>query len=489
MAKFIPSPYQQAVFDFIQKDTGSAVIEAVAGSGKTTTIVQALRLIPENKSVLFLAFNKSIANELKTRVPKHVRAATFHAQGFSAWMRRAGRNVQVDANKMKNIIRSIMPEEEQIMYRSFVSRLVGLAKNAGMGVLAQGTLNDWMGLVNHHDLELDHEEADYLIAIRHAQNALSSSIASANVVIDFDDMLYMPLIENATFYKNDFVFVDEAQDCSPLQLEILKKMLRPNGRLVAVGDSHQALYGFRGADSESMARIARNFQAQVLPLSVSYRCPKAVVKAAKDYCPHIEPFDGAVQGKVIDLNKVDKEFEHKPTDAVICRNTKPLISYAYSLIAQNIPVKIMGRDFGQGLISLIKKMKARGIDRLIKKLETYRAREIQKYLDKDDESRAQSVEDKVDSVITIIENLEENERTVPGLVRKIERLFTDDGSKDMLTLATVHKSKGLEWDRVFILGREDYMPSKWARKKWQKEQENNLIYVAYTRAKKELYLM
>jgi len=61
MSKFEPSPYQKAIFDFVATGTGSAVIEAVAGSGKTTTIVESLNLIPKTKQVLFLAFNKAIA--------------------------------------------------------------------------------------------------------------------------------------------------------------------------------------------------------------------------------------------------------------------------------------------------------------------------------------------------------------------------------------------------------------------------------------------
>ena len=60
MGAFIPSKYQRAVYIYIEKGKGNAVIDAVAGSGKSTTIVNALKLIPKNKRVLFLAFNKAI---------------------------------------------------------------------------------------------------------------------------------------------------------------------------------------------------------------------------------------------------------------------------------------------------------------------------------------------------------------------------------------------------------------------------------------------
>jgi len=71
MSKFTPSPYQQGIYDFITKGTGNAVVSAVAGSGKTTTLINALNLIPSELNVLFLAFNKSIAKELAERVPKN----------------------------------------------------------------------------------------------------------------------------------------------------------------------------------------------------------------------------------------------------------------------------------------------------------------------------------------------------------------------------------------------------------------------------------
>ena len=104
---FQPSPYQQNVFNFIANGYGNAVIEAVAGSGKTTTIIQALNLLPQNASVLFLAFNKSVVTELKTKVPRHVEVSTYHSVGFRAFRYvLRGRRINVDNNKVNNILRT-----------------------------------------------------------------------------------------------------------------------------------------------------------------------------------------------------------------------------------------------------------------------------------------------------------------------------------------------------------------------------------------------
>jgi superfamily I DNA/RNA helicase len=481
---FKPSQYQQDIFDFVQKENRSGIIEAVAGSGKTTTIVKALELIPSNKYVLFLAFNKAIAEELKSRVPSHVRAATFHSVGFGVW-RKGKDNIKIDPKKTWSLIREHLGETDQDLYGTFIFKMIGLAKGAGVGYLIPNDLAAWFRLADHYDVYLDSADANEQRGMELSQFILQKSIEAADQVIDYDDMLYMPLIKNMHFWQYHFVFVDEAQDTNPIQVALLKRMLKPGGRLIAVGDPHQAIYGFRGADSAAMNRIKEEFACIKLPLSVSYRCPQAVVKAAQKYVSHIEAHEDAPIGRV---GQVPPEFrlqDFKSNDAILCRNTAPLVNMAFTLLRNRIPCRLLGREIGSGLSSLVKKMKAKTINGLIDRLENYKDREIAKYVSKGQEEKAQVVEDKVLSLLTIIENLPENQRTVPALIKAIEDLFTDNG-QGFLTLSTVHKAKGLEWERVYILA-PNLMPSKWARKEWQMQQEINLIYVAYTRAKRELF--
>jgi superfamily I DNA/RNA helicase len=147
---------------------------------------------------------------------------------------------------------------------------------------------------------------------------------------------------------------------------------------------------------------------------------------------------------------------------------------------------VLGRDIGQGLISLVKKMKASSITDLISKLQSYRQRELKRAQAKGDEEKIAVLDDKLETLQVFID--EAGRISVETLIRQIESLFDDDGlGRQRITLATVHKSKGLEWDRVFILDAHKLMPSKWARQPWQRQQEKNLQYVAATRAKSELY--
>ena len=185
-----------------------------------------------------------------------------------------------------------------------------------------------------------------------------------------------------------------------------------------------------------------------------------------------------------EVNRIDsyKATDFTPADAILCRNTAPLIDQAYWLIGNHVGCKVLGREIGYGLIVLIKKMKAVSIDELEDRLTTYRDREIAKYTSKGQETKAGAVADRVECVFHVINHLTEDKRTISALIDSINSLFSDNGGA-RVTLATVHKAKGLEWSKVWLLDSAKLMPSKYARQEWQKKQETNLQYVAYTRAK------
>lgn len=487
-APFNPSTYQSAIFKFIRTGNGCALVEAVAGSGKTTTIVEALKMIPAADKVLFLAFNKSIAAELKTRVPPHVDAMTLNALGHRAWTKFAGRLCQLDSNKTRGIIDTALAEDEK-PNRAAITRLVAVAKSCGLvpntakdaAGLRADTLDEWSDLIDHFEIEV--EEKDKLTVIESARRVLKLSL-SRHDLIDFDDQLYMTVVFNAPLARYDWVFVDEAQDLSPIQHALLRKALKPGGRLVAVGDSKQAIYGFRGADSNSMDVLRQEFNCVRLPLSISYRCPRNVVDYAKHIVPHIEASDTAPDGTVMSMPQYS-ETDFAPDDMIICRNTRPIISLAYKLIARMVPVKVLGREIGQGLISLIERLRPQGIDGekgLVVKLDRWTAKEIERCMARGQEQKAEAAMDKADTIRTFIEFTQPE--TVAQLTAAIHSLFTDDG-RPATTLSTIHRAKGLEAPRVFVLD-PDLMPSRYARQEWQMEQEKNLMYVAYTRAKGQL---
>jgi len=305
-------------------------------------------------------------------------------------------------------------------------------------------------------------------------------------MVDFDDMLYFAVRDGLVLPKYDFIFVDEAQDTNAIQRAILRKLMNAGTRIIAVGDPAQAIYGFRGADSDSLDLIATEFNCTRLPLSISYRCPQAVVNFARQWVSHIEPAATAPEGSVEMLGTKWDSSVFQANDLVVCRTTAPVITLAYSLLKARVPVRVMGREIGQGLKNLINKQNAHTIDALVEKLEVYRTREVEKATAKMEDAKAEAINDKVDAVLCLIDGLDEGDRSINSLMSVIDTLFADGVNKTVL--ATIHKAKGLEADRVFWLN-SSACPAKWARQDWQKQQELNLCYVATTRAKSALILI
>lgn len=474
------SAYQERIFGFCTavSGAGNAVVEAVAGSGKTTTLVEAVRRISARSSSIFLAFNKAIANELASR---GVNARTFHSLVYGIVLHHVGART-INTNKLVDLVRDNLSERDVQLYKAFTIKLVGLARQLGIGCLVPDQEAVWCDLAEHHDLELDNDDADYSRAIDLSRKLLQASYDSDQV--DFDDLMYVAVRDGLTLPKFDFVFVDEAQDTNAIQRAILRKVMHTNSRLIAVGDPAQAIYGFRGADSDSLDLIAQEFNCTRLPLTVSYRCPTSVVEYARTWVSHIQPAPGAPAGTVSHRGTSWKPEDFVARDLIVCRTTKPLISTAYQLLRARVPAKVMGREVGRGLTSLINKMRAKGIDALVSKLQAYTRREVEKAVARGNDAKAEAVTDRTETILFMIDTLPETDRTIPNLVRTLESMFTDDAGNTVV-LATIHKAKGLEADRVYWLN-SSKCPSKWAKKEWQQQQERNLCYVAVTRARGEL---
>jgi hypothetical protein len=246
-----------------------------------------------------------------------------------------------------------------------------------------------------------------------------------------------------------------------------------------------------GADSDAVDQVKADFQCASLPLTVTYRCSKTAARYAQQWVPHIEPHEGNAQGS-LDTLTFDQfwngvEGRVGDGDAILCRNTKPLVELAFSLIRTGIGCHVEGRDIGKQLSNLASKWKVESCLALTKNLESYRLRETEKLVARKADYAIEALNDRIDTLFVIMDGCD----TVPQLLAKIDSLFKDtDGTvRSTVTLSTVHKAKGREWDRVFILGMEKLMPSKYARKAWELVQEDNLCYVAVTRCKRDLILV
>lgn len=504
MHDFTPSVYQSKIFKHIKKSKSSLVINAVAGSGKSTTIIKAVELVPKDKKILFCAFNKHIAVELQKRLPSHVKVQTLNGLGHGAWCRTADGPVRLNPHKNRDIFKSSDIQESFTLgalqkLNTTIIQLVRIGKVFGIvpddvadeydadGIL-EDTDQNWFDLMNHFDISfegsLEQQLNDKLLAIKAARMCLGISLDMWNE-IDFDDQLYMPVVYGSRFFKYDYVFVDEAQDVSTIQTIMLRSALkRPYGKLIAVGDRKQAIMGFRGSDVKSVDNIKKKFKAEELPLSICYRCGKNIVNEAKQLVPEIEHHESAVDGQVINAGTITPELikQINNDDLVICRNTAPLITTAFMFLKCDKPCFVLGRDIGKGVINLIKKMKVENVVDLRIKLSDWFKSEIKVAMETDNLGAIQRLEDRYTCANLFIEK--SGSSTVQGVIQCIETLFGDRSNKGVM-LSTIHKAKGLEANVVYFL--DSYLiPSKYAVQDWQKEQENNAKYVGITRAKEKL---
>jgi superfamily I DNA/RNA helicase len=499
---FSPSPQQADFLNWVSTGTGSCVLEAVAGAGKTTTLLEAVARTGGN--VAIMAYNKDIAAEISEKLAargidwKTARAGTVHSFGFGAYRKAYPRvTVDKDGQKVPGLILAAMGGDDAKAHplyhvRGDVAKLVSLAKQRAIGVL--GSIADaklWFDIIDHFDLfQIDAGEAgvDLKLAVRLGQHILNQNNAMTDL-IDFDDMVYMPLIRRVRFWRHAWIFVDEAQDTNPARRALVRAMLAPGGRVVAVGDRAQAIYGFTGADADSLDLIAQDFSATRLPLTTTYRCPKSVVAFAQQWVSHITCADTAPEGEVstIPYAALAQQADLDGSSAVLCRNTKPLVALAFQLIRAKIACKVEGRDIGKGLIKLATRWKrVTTLHGLEVALEGYQEREVTKALARKKEATAQAIVDQCDTLRVIIDTCRAEKRdSIDAVVATIEGLFADK-VKGILTLSTIHKSKGREWRNVYWLDRAGTLPSPYARQDWQRQQEDNLCYVAATRAKTRL---
>jgi superfamily I DNA/RNA helicase len=509
-AKHQPSPQQAAVYDWTSNGAGSAVIEAVAGAGKTTTLINLLDRTTGN--VAFMAYNKKIAEEIAVKAAplnlgNRVRIGTVHSFGFAA-LRTSCPRTKVDGKKLITIAKRLIENKRiPVKLHSFVLKAVALAKQAGIGAITKiDDAKAWADMIAHHGIaELLPEDVDSdNDIISAAVTLLTASNAMADQIIDFDDMVYLPLQRRLNLQTYNWVLLDEAQDTNATRRALARKLLAPGGRMVAVGDPAQAIYGFTGADSDSLDLIRKDFSAITLPLTVSYRCPKAVVAEARNWVRHIQPADNAIEGSVecIDEDTFWNNNRHRELqgedavyttltadDAILCRNTAPLVAAAYRLIRNGVGCYIEGRDIGTGLIKLATKWKtAITVADLRDRLRKWSKAEIKRAQDKGQDAQAARVDDQTSTLLEIMGALPDD-APIFSVQTAINNIFGDTPPGErprVVTLSTIHKSKGREWKRVLWWGANAFQPSPFARQEWQQGQERNLMYVAATRAMETL---
>lgn len=476
-----PSKYQVAIYKEYDETNNNIIIQAGAGSGKSSTILELLKRTPKFKKTILTAFNKSIKDELENRVSPNVKVSTIHALGFSILRENKPRNYKVSDWKTFNIAKGVldlrkMKEKEKWAYLHSISKIIDLVR-----LNLAYTRSEIEQVCNEYNISIVNNEIDDTLDVLQEIDKYNTGYHK-QFLIDFVDMLWLPCtqVPASKFPKYAVVFTDELQDLNPLQKFIIESVIHEKGRFIGVGDDRQAIYSFMGANVQSFESFKNRPNTKVLPLSVTYRCARKITEFANTIFEGLESFEGLEEGIVRNgsLN------EAQEGDFVLCRNNLPLIESWISFIRAGKKCSILGKDYGEALIAVLNKLSKyddykSGVNDLLEKKEA----ELKKLgiANPKTSSGYQNLVEKLEIVNVLKKEFGSFEMTKS----KVETIFSDT-DKTGIRLMTIHKSKGLEAKRVFVLGYNELLPSKYAASPLEMYQEQCLKYVAVTRAKLEL---
>ena len=508
-SEFKHSKYTLKVEEEVINGIGDIVVAATAGSGKSTLIEYLVRNVIKT-SCTVIAFNTHIVSAMRQRLQglNHVNVATLHAVGNGCVTSFLGRTQRPDTMKYRKIVNTLIDNHTVIFSDKstflpaaldYISKLdsrdeIDEAKKQilHIGEFCRLTLTNYKSednvqeMIEQYNLDLTFP---FSVVFPIIGKIIDRGIEKAKEekLIDFTDMIFLPHVWNLKPYQSSWVLVDEGQDLNKAQLEIAIKCRANGGRMIFVGDRDQAIMGFAGADSSSIDNIIARTNAQELPLSICYRCPKSHIELARKITDNIEPAEWAIDG-TIDYIKEDKlRSIVQYGDLIIGRKTAPLIKQCISLIAAGIKAKVRGREIGKQLVAItndVAKQPYFTFANFLVYLEAYKDSKIAKFKQVQNDAQIEATTDKCMAVEACYLNI--NARDLNDLCFNMEAMFSNDNEQPPVMLSTVHRAKGLENDRVFILHPED-LPLRWnGQKPDQTKQEHNLKFVSLTRAKQSL---
>ena len=395
MSDFELSTYQKDILNFVEYNQGNLLVNAKAGSGKTSTLVLiSEKLLKDNKKMLFLAFNKSIVEELGRKLTdSNCQIKTIHSTGYSFirshLYRKHNKNYELDVTeeKTKNIVKEIFEKEclsdvkfanmdlpdddfkdlvydlqKELLTLCNFCRFYMVNYHTPQGVYyvldkCCDKLRDakGMGITNLPAIvELIIDE----IKTRFENPTINELTKLPHYEIDYVDMIYFPLYYNMyTPYSLkdylDYVMIDESQDLSILQQMFVRKLNNGRTRYVFVGDEKQAIYGFAGADTHSINNIKKNFVLTELPLNICYRCPENVIKISKSLVPEIEW--NKQREDIGNVQSIDREEFYnmlKPGDMILARKNKDLVRiYKYLVLDLKKSIKFKNKELVSQIVS------------------------------------------------------------------------------------------------------------------------------------------
>lgn len=459
----------------------------------TSTAISSMKLIPKTEKCLFIAFNKSIADHLneKLKARPNCTARTTHSLGLLMIKRNLGSDIELDEYKYRNYVKTNITEltttngeiKTRQQVEEYIDNITKLIDYARFNLAqSEKEINE---IAQKYSIPVSFDECIVV------QKCLEWGKTNTEI-IDYTDMIWLPveLMLKPIGLTYDWVYFDEAQDASLCSIQLFLKCIKRGGRFVTILDEFQSINQFAGASEDAYEFLKNYPNTTLFELPISYRCAKSIIRFANNFVKDIFAREDAPEGIIVENCHVR---DIKEGDMVLCRSKAPLINLYVKLLRKNVNCYIKGQDIGQNLIKELEKIKqddlARDLDkdgvfvRLFDNLFTERNKLMQtRGLDYEDATLSSYIMEKYDAINALM-ILSERYDTKNELIKHIQEIFKEDSMG--VCLSTVHKAKGLESENVYILCNSS-MPSKLAVHDWEKQQEKNIMYVAYTRAKNKM---
>lgn len=502
------SEYQKRIkMYFMSHPHNNMAVEALAGTGKSSTILVLTEL--SKTSDVYVAFNKSIQSEMKSKItnPK-TKCFTMHGLGLSVMnynLDKMGKKCTLDNYKVHRYV--------DLLCKKYEPKTLGNAKRKDWLTTNYSTtynllrlkcldittdnvkyLFNEMGLFQpEEDCGLPHSIEEITSWVAEIHN-LSQEDFTERQICDFTDMLYITYnqlrdkkweVPYWMLYTN--IYFDEAQDASRLQLSLLKFFKRGGGRYVFVYDSHQAIYGFAGGDCRSYQNIFKMFAPlEKFELPINYRCGSTILDYTNElFHVGIQPRPNANEGRIIHILEEDINKYIKPNDFLIGRINQQLIAIGFDLVKQGKKIYLEEKEIVTKLLKFIKAQKSLNVDTLLESCQ-------QGLEAPPPEGQPVNLEEKANFGVVrdllINYRVEHESKAINSFINYINEVLNTEDPSGCIRIMSIHKSKGLEAENVFILN-EAKPFEKLGRSKDMIQQEKNLSYVAITRAKENLYLV
>lgn len=458
-----PTVEQQAILDAVSGTNSNIMIRARAGCGKTATLkmIDAVGTQP----YLLVCFNKAVADDAKAQIRPATTVKTFNGLGHGIWKDFCASKVILEKNKTRDIFKaladSVSRDERSFLWSQYETVIAGVNLARSIGYIPPQHHKAKKAIATYAQVEALLDETPSPEAKALIDKVLTTSIGQAyNGIIDFNDQVYMPALFGGNYPSFPVVLIDEYQDLSPVNRSMVAKLCK-HSRQIGVGDEAQAIYGFRGADVDSMPLAIEQFSMDVLPLSVSFRCPSRITENVHWHVPDIQ---SATPGGNI-YSASTHAIHVQPSTAVICRYNAPLCSLAMTMVMSGHHVNMSGVDIGARVIRQLTKLGSEDMtqSQVVAAIDEW-------------EAEKESLDSKTaPDMAECMRVFAYKGKTLSQAIAYATHMFA--ASKGEIAFMSGHKAKGLEFEHVYHLDHEKIR---------REGQEANIHYVIDTRPSRSL---